>query len=979
MSLQSSIAHYRITAKLGEGADKILDQMKRGRHFLLPMCLLLSALVAQAQNVCRLHLANQSDSATNGFVLSLQSTADSSGNCQLSAVTLGLDVGNGTTLHNLRVPFAWQTGVVYTTKAVVTAAGPQQLSLNGQSVGTLSTAFEPAQQTLLASLGADSGSVTDDYVVAQISLAVSNGSTNFSYAPNGNSGPPLPLILMSGPAPWPVAFTVDPTQPVTVTATFRFDAAVANPHQFDPYIDAYGQNEFTTWPGKVATDADLQSAITEEQTWLANNGPLGGLDIYGGSLLAGWTDKATGYYHTAFHNNRWFLISPLGNPHFYIGLDTLGVHASTPITGRASMFANLPPATGAFAAAYSQQNIPGVSQPVTYFDYAASNLIRKYGSSWQDAHAALLAQRLASWVFAGSGKWTPVQPGLALNPVLAHSAVANVVPGGHPDVWDSTILKQLTATLTSQIGSDATNPYIVGWSVGNEVNEIVAASEVTGILALGAGVPAKKALVDQALSAIYSGSVSALAAAWKITAATVADVYASNPNPPSKDVETLRQFYEAAWYATLYKTVLAIDPQHLYLGSWTQPKEHPTEWQLMSANCDVVGFDFYNQTFLDPNVQALIQSTKKPVLVGEFSYPADYGGMRGFGALAKDLTLTDSQSGDMYAQWLHDAAANPYVVGVEWFEYIDQSLAGNNNNNQDPSVPPNLVLGQNQAFGMVDVANRPKYDIVNKVRGANIATLQSVGLLGAAPVLTSAPANGATYLPGGLVPGSWAQVKGTNLSDISRTWQNSDFANLGNKLPTNLSGVQVNVNNQPAAVCYISSGQINFQVPAGIAGTASVQVITNGQTSNSVTAAAATNSPGIVPIIVNGTNYAGGVFLDGKVVGDPANGALFRNAVPGDWVQLYATGLAPSPAGTQISPTSLSGVTVTIGAVTIPASAVSAALVGVGDFQINFQVPSNFESMSPGLYPISISINGVSSPENINTNPPGPLVIPIQN
>ena len=301
-------------------------------------------------------------------------------------------------------------------------------------------------------------------------------------------------------------------------------------------------------------------------------------------------------------------------------------------------------------------------------------MIRKYGSSWQDAHAALLAQRLASWVFAGSGKWTPVQPGLALNPVLAHSAVANAVPGGHPDVWDPTILKQLTATLTSQIGSDATNPYIVGWSVGNEVNEIIAASEVTGILALGAGVPAKKALVG-------SGALRHLFRQRQRPRRRLEDHRRHRSRRVSLPIPTRRprmskpcaSSTKAAWYSTLYQTVLAIDPQHLYLGSWTQPKEHPTEWQLMSANCDVVGFDFYNQTFLDPNVQALIQSTKKPVLVGEFSYPADYGGMRGFGALAKDLTLTDSQSGDMYAQWLHDAAANPYVVGVEWFEYIDQS------------------------------------------------------------------------------------------------------------------------------------------------------------------------------------------------------------------------------------------------------------------------------------------------------------------
>jgi uncharacterized protein (TIGR03437 family) len=247
----------------------------------------------------------------------------------------------------------------------------------------------------------------------------------------------------------------------------------------------------------------------------------------------------------------------------------------------------------------------------------------------------------------------------------------------------------------------------------------------------------------------------------------------------------------------------------------------------------------------------------------------------------------------------------------------------------------------------------------------------------AVPTLTAGTfANGATYIDGGLVPGSWAQVKGTNLGATSRIWAASDFTGLGNNLPTNLSGVQVNVDNQAAAVYYISPTQVSFQVPAGISGTASVEVIANGVVSNSVTAPAATNSPGIFPLIIGGTNYAAAVFLDGKIAADPSNGPAFRNAVPGDTVQLFATGLAPSPAGTLVSTTLLSGVTVTIGSVTIPADA--AALVAVGEFQINFTVPQSFASQPQGLYPISISVNGVSSPASIDSLPPGPVVFPIR-
>jgi uncharacterized protein (TIGR03437 family) len=247
----------------------------------------------------------------------------------------------------------------------------------------------------------------------------------------------------------------------------------------------------------------------------------------------------------------------------------------------------------------------------------------------------------------------------------------------------------------------------------------------------------------------------------------------------------------------------------------------------------------------------------------------------------------------------------------------------------------------------------------------------------AVPTLeTGSLANGATYLAGGLVPGSWAQVKGTNLATTTRVWAASDFTGLGNNLPTNLSGTQVTVNNLPAAVYYISPTQINFQVPDGIAGTASVQVTVNGVASNSVTAAAAANSPGILPIIANGTNYPAGVFLDGAYVGDPSIGSAFRRAGPGDIIQLFATGLLPVPAGVLPTPQTLTGVTVTIGSVTIPADA--AALVAVGQFQINFRVPQDFVSLPAGVYPISISMSGVSSPASINSGPPGPVVIPIQ-
>jgi uncharacterized protein (TIGR03437 family) len=186
----------------------------------------------------------------------------------------------------------------------------------------------------------------------------------------------------------------------------------------------------------------------------------------------------------------------------------------------------------------------------------------------------------------------------------------------------------------------------------------------------------------------------------------------------------------------------------------------------------------------------------------------------------------------------------------------------------------------------------------------------------------------------------------------------------------------VKVNGLAAAIYYISPDQVNFQVPAGVAGNATVQVFNSGVGSNIVTVAAATNSPGIFPVIENGINYAGGVFLDGKRVGDPSIGPAFRNAKPGDVIQLFATGLVPSPAGVLVNLQTVSGVTVNIGTVTVPAD--FAGLVAVGEFQINFTVPQQFASLPAGNYPLTISLNGVSSPASIDSNPQGAVVLPVQ-
>lgn len=692
-------------------------------------CSLLLVASTTAYADCRYYFADQYDFANNlGFALDVETVSGNGGTCQLSAMRLVLGVADGSKFNWIVTSPAWQTGHDYQLTAVINDTN-SKLYLDGQLIGSTPGGFAPLNRYVAAAEIPSWANGPAAYTVTQAGVQISDGISNLSLPADGVGDIPIPLQLMSPPGQWQGTFPAQNQQPTTITVTFRIDPPASDPHVFDPYVDRYGQTTYSDWSTKTHTDDDLTAEVAAERAWLDNHAQLDGLDPFGGSTTAGWQDVATGYYHTVLSNGRWWLITPLGNPCFYISIsDVNNSWQFTPITGREGMFADLPDPTD-LAQAYGT-NVWGEGGNTRYVSFQVANMMRKYGSDWQTTATSLVTERAQKWGFAGAGKWSPRYANLPVMPVLEHGDVPNVVR--HPDVFDPNVVAQLTNSLTNQINSDASNPYIVGWSIGNEYDEIITSDETVGMLSLGANVPVKMALVDQALSSIYNGDVGALAAAWKIQASSVSDIYAAVPQAPPGDIETLRQFFANTYYRTLYQTVKTIDPNHLFLGWWIVPNWwiNSQDWMLQAANTDVVGFDYYVPQFVEPYLDQLIQAAGKPVIIGEFSFPGAYGGWRGFDTTqyVQNETLTDSDSGDRYAQWLAATSAYPNVIGVSWFEYHDEPITG-----RGPGSGSAVIIGEHDAFGLLDTTDTPKYDLVEKALAGNIAALQSLGLLAPPP------------------------------------------------------------------------------------------------------------------------------------------------------------------------------------------------------------------------------------------------------
>lgn len=214
-----------------------------------------------------------------------------------------------------------------------------------------------------------------------------------------------------------------------------------------------------------------------------------------------------------------------------------------------------------------------------------------------------------------------------------------------------------------------------------------------------------------------------------------------------------------------------------------------------------------------------------------------------------------------------------------------------------------------------------------------------------------AAVNAASYQPGMVAPGGLFSIFGSGLASQAAAARSLP-------LSTTLGGTQVLVNGTAVPLVYVSSGQINAQLPIDVpTGQPVTLTVMNGTAgSNQITLNIATAAPGI--FTTNGTQ---------AIIQNP-NGSLNSPAAParaGETLVAYLTGAGPVNSGSwttgAASPSTPASVTTpyTLTFGTQPAVVQYLGLTPgfVGLYQANFTVPS----LAPGAYPVVITMAGNSS------------------
>jgi hypothetical protein len=480
--------------------------------------------------------------------------------------------------------------------------------------------------------------------------------------------------------------------------------------------DRFGQDKELDFPGKVKSDAELKGDVAADEVYYASLAPPA-TDPYGG--LPGSREKfglkRTGYFHTERMGRTDFLVNPDGNVTFHLGV--CGFQPSddyTYIEGRESIYEWLPAYDSEYRSAFSAD--PYWSHRALSF-YVA-NLIRKYGQPYDaEQWADRIIPRVRKWGFNASGAFSsvtaaqrranlPFVPFLPLGTWELGAEIKGL--NGLFDPFDPGTIAKLDRLFSERVAPAAADPLIVGYFLANE-QPLEDIPRVIPTLTEG---QACKLRLVRMLQDKYP-TIERFNQAWALNAAGFSELAGRGlpvtTQAAASDMQTFTGLFLTEYYRLIANTFHQYDRNHLLLGSRWQPGTANNEQlcRIAGQYLDVISVNYYtyglDATFLG---RLHAWSGEKPMLLSEY-YWASYSDT---GLPGGKQVGSQRERGLAYRNYVEQAAALGYVVGIEWFTLIDQARTGRFFEK---------YTGEKANTGLLNVADRPYKDCLAEMSRSN--------------------------------------------------------------------------------------------------------------------------------------------------------------------------------------------------------------------------------------------------------------------
>jgi hypothetical protein len=355
------------------------------------------------------------------------------------------------------------------------------------------------------------------------------------------------------------------------------------------------------------------------------------------------TFPATGFFHTGEANGHWYLVTPQGQPFYADGVSHVSIQGDVDQTN----------GTCPYCQAVSA-------------DYSST-------AQWDSTQIT----RLRSWGFDSLG---PFSDDSALGSQIPYTVQLDMASGD--DWFAPSFVTNADAVAQADAAPLKNDPNLIGYFTDSELSwsppdAYGLGTELDNYLALPTGSPGL----------------------------AVAQQYIGNPNGFLYALAT-------RYFSVTAAALKAADPNHLNLGAKAEGQEiEPVVLEAAAPYVDVFSLEDYQlmngfeqqitniwPTYLpvQPNLADMEAYVNKPLLIGEYTElgadTPDANTDPGIYAVFPTQAARAQAYENFIAPLYEDA---PWVVGDEWFEYIDEPAGGRVGN------------GENNNFGLLNVGDQP--------------------------------------------------------------------------------------------------------------------------------------------------------------------------------------------------------------------------------------------------------------------------------
>ena len=368
-------------------------------------------------------------------------------------------------------------------------------------------------------------------------------------------------------------------------------------------------------------------------------------DVYGGIANAGWKGEATGFYHTEKHGVRTYIIDPLGNPFFAIGINTVCFGDSDN---------------------HKHYSLDKYGDKKTYYREISASL-KEIGFTINHLGDVdeLLREENGLAVVVGTG---------VIRPYMNSIGRATLCEGLYPhnntiNVFDPDFVKFARESLGEMIEKQgyADKANLFGYTTDNEQ-------------------PAGPDILDRYLLLDPKEPTNAFsyATAWSFVAARMGcalptlTAFQNSPEHAKMNSEFLGFMY-ARYSKVCREALLAADPNHMYIGSRVFHTCLTDEGYLRAAGyyLDIITVNLYGNA--NPSLETInniYRYSGKPFIVTEFYAKAsdsiDANGFKLANSCgAGQVVETQQNRADYYEHYALTLLESGAAVGWTWYRFRD--------------------------------------------------------------------------------------------------------------------------------------------------------------------------------------------------------------------------------------------------------------------------------------------------------------------